>query len=164
MSGLVCFNNVNQWRPRWRYTATTASVSNNSFEGLQGKYFSFLRTLFHKCHLTLSFFLRTMHLPYFKSSDKLKWDRKEVIYRSLRHRKRSKGFFSIPFESNDPFYNIWLPNFKNITFCRSCFIVLFKVILKSFLLHWLNAKVWPLNTKPYFSVVQYTVIYCTRWF
>ena len=63
--------------------STTASVSHNSFEGLRGKYFSFLRTLFHKCHLTLSFFLRTMHLPYFKSSDKLKWDRKEVIYRSL---------------------------------------------------------------------------------
>ena len=75
-----------------------------------------------------------------------------------------RAFCSIPFESNDPFYNIWLPNFKNITFCRSCFIVLFKVILKSFLLHWLNAKVWLLNTKPYFSVVQYTVIYCTRWF
>lgn len=144
--------------------STTASVSHNSFEGLQGKYFSFLRTLFHKCHLTLSFFLRTMLLPYFKSSDKLKWDGRRSFIGHCVIGNARRAFCSIPFESNDPFYNIWLPNFKNITFCRSCFIVLFKVILKSFLLHWLNAKVWPLNTKPYFSVVQYTVIYCTRWF
>ena len=37
-------------------------------------------------------------------------------------------FFPIPYESNDPFYNIWL----------SCFIVLYKVFLNFFWLHWLN--------------------------